>query len=366
MLYITFMYLLIILFVEEIVGESTQIKEKKIISLVNLKIIKLTSITLFLLFLLLIKWTDDWKGYEKIFYNNGKGFEYSFYLVTKLVKYLNGSYECVYYIYIFGIVFFMNKFLKKFKINVSYFLFLIFISMVFYISNQIRYFLAFFLFLNAVYYIYFNHKKLGILYYIFSIFFHYSILLLFPVIILIKCKKEKLMKKIKWICFIIFLICQKIMIIDKIKFISKIPHLKRVVEYIYRQRPTLIGVIFMLIFPIIFMGLIYILDKKIKINDENYEFLYKISIIPIIYIPLGLISIHFTYRYIIPFIITQIICLYYQIKKNRKAKYLHLIFLISLVFLYFYTFHILPPILGKNSQIESIIKVYKSSGFVIK
>lgn len=309
----------------------------------------------FFLFAIEIKTTADWNGYILYFEDENIKTDYIFRLFSRIFKIFNLEFEQLYQLHIILIGLILINFIRK--TNNSIFLVFGVYSIIYFVPiiNQIRYYLAFALFLNTCYYLYVDKKtKLSIILFILSILSHSAISLLFLFPILNKVSKKigyvKLLMISSISLFVFSFFLQTIGIVDMLN--------KYGTYFSSEGTGSLLGGL-LNIFPYITLLIVLynnnksiIKKKPYLIKDSIYILLYRLSMYTIVFIPISLYFQILSHRYVLPFTVVWL-CLYlypYQKSKNQ-VKVLQQMWLVFFVFfvLFFYNYFLSEFIFGEES-----------------
>ncbi len=312
-------------------------------------------LSIFFLFSLEIKMSADWDAYVLLFENKEAKVDPIFRYLSTIFKGFGYKFEQLYQFHIIIISLIFINFVRKVNNNI-FFVFGAYIILYFVpITNQIRYYLAFALFLNACYYLYVDKKiKLSIILFILSILSHSAISLLFLFLILNKASKKigyvKLLMISSISLFVFSFFLQTIGIVDMLN--------KYGTYFSNEGTGSLLGGLFN-IFPYITLLIVLynnnksiIKRKPYLIKDSIYILLYRLSMYSIVFIPISLYFQILSHRYVLPFTVVWL-CLYlypYQKSKNQ-VKVLQQMWLVFFVFfvLFFYNYFLSEFIFGEKS-----------------
>ena len=119
---------------------------------------------------------------------------------------------------------------------------------------------------------------------------------------------------------------------------------------------------------------IYLNHKRLmKLNSENlesdtkYQFLYKLSLYSIIFIPIGLIMQVFSQRYVLASIIIWLSYVFYSLKYEVNL-FQKMLFTTKFIFLFIVTFlyiYILPSYVFRTSGTDLIVKLFLSNSTLV-
>lgn len=324
-------------------------------------------LSLFWIFSIEIKSSADWDAYVLLFENKGANIDFFFKFLSSAFKNIGLQFEQLYQFHIILISLLFINFIRK--VNNSIFLVFGIYAILYFvpITNQIRYYLAFSLFLNGCYYLYVDKKnKLSLVVFTLAVLSHSAILGLLLFVVL-----NKFSKKIGYIKVLIITSLSLLGISFFLQVIGVVSYLDKYAVYFSKESASsFLGGLFNIFPYIILLTLIYYnYQKTIKKNlflkeDVLYTLLYKLTMYTIVFIPISFYFQVLSHRYVIPFIVVWI-CLYlypFQYLKNQ-VKSLQKIWLIFFVFflLFFYNYKFSEYILGEKSlYLTEFIKSFNS------
>lgn len=327
----------------------------------------IVALCIFCFLLLGIRYTDDWYGYDYFFENP----EASPDLLFKYLASYFGAIDLEYFklfqfhILIIGICFsfFISRFSRfPIVILISYLL-ISFVPVV----NQIRYFLAFGLFLVAVYfYIICKKKIISLFLLIIAALSHFAIVPLFILFFIFSRLQNIALKKI-FNFFIFLAVIIKVVYSLLMSMISG--HFSAYVEgdvlSSFSGGFYLTGPIFIIY---IFLFTYY---KKVGIripallNDFKFKFLFILSIYTSPLLLIGFTSQVVVHRYISVFTIVWLVFILYPLSFQKTNKYFILIVFFSFLFYLLALIYLLPfLVLGDNEFIiKSILTIESIESF---
>lgn len=327
-------------------------------------------ITLFILYstFLFISYTPDRDIYTWLLYSrelsNDK--EPIFNLIANYVRNHNYDYEGLHFIYLLLYCFLYLMFVSKFIRNVLP-ITLLYIPLVFiFFGTQLRFFLGYFFVLLSLYYLLIKKNKLlALSNFVLGIANHYSLVLFIPFYFLYRIKEKFFIKiiQISFYTFIGYLVLTNIIfnLLSGIRFVS---YLKGDLVSTY------LGGIFTFvpIIPIYFLVNSYY-KKRISlqpelIDDEKFIFLYKMSIIPSIFMGIALTIQVIGHRIIMTCVLFPIILFFYKYNEIKNLNFkIKTSIIFALVYLYlFFHFNLSTAyILGKWEGLEQIEKMILSN-----
>ena len=308
------------------------------------KLINLISIILgalvFYLFLFNVTYNTDWDNYESIFYGTSSVNDFMFSYLSNLF-YLNKlDYSKLYQLHIllmgFGFIYFASRF------NFSAIFCIISIYVMFQIiplSNQIRYFVAFSFFLIAAYnFIIAKNYIVFSVFAIISLLSHSGILSMYLFIYFFyTISSEKFPQRMAIFSVFAAIILYTLARVN-FNFSSNLD------EYLRNDVSSLLGGVYNILIWVFWVLFIYF--KHNKLNklcgniievDSKYQFLYKLSMYSIIFIPIGLIIQVFLQRYVFASIIIWLSYVFYSLKFEENLYY-QLRFITKFAFLFIASF----------------------------
>lgn len=324
-------------------------------------------IFIFYLLLFNVTYNSDWDGYYLIYKKILSTTDILFNVIADIAISQKLDYAIVYKIHIFimglGFIYFVSRFSTAaiFSVITFYILFQ-FVPL----SNQIRYYVSFSLFLIAAYSLIVRKNKLVfIILSALSLSSHLSILLMFPFIYFYyRFKDEYYLPKLllfslvfgllAYVAYSIFLIFS-----NHFAFYFEQSNLSSIAGGIFI---SLIWILWMLYIIRRNNSLLITNNASIK-DDVKYQFLYKFSLYSIIFAPAGVIIQILCHRYIMALIIVWItFILYstvYEFSLIRRLKVL--LQFSGLVIITFFYQYFLPVYLLGNSSTKLIVEILQSN-----
>jgi len=337
----------------------------------NDHIIKIISsiISAYFFYLLLynVTYNTDWDIYEQMFNGVRDSTDFLFNFLSNWY-FLNGyNYSSLYQLHIIlmgiGFIYFVSRFSNS-AIFVIILIYLIFEMIP--LSNQIRYFVAFAFFLIAIYnFIITKNYVIFLIFAFLSVLSHLGILLFYPFLYFFK--KYESGKYEKKILLYSLIIATTLYLLNYIGFVFS----NNLDSYLDKDNiSSLTGGIYNLLIWALWMFFIYLKQKRFLMLNSNiieidikYQFLYKLSLYPILFIPIGLYVQIFAHRYIFASIIIWLTYFIYSLKFEEslfhKIKSIY-IFLI-VVFVTFVYIYILPFYLFGTSVITLHQELFNSN-----
>lgn len=302
-----------------------------------------------------ITYTPDWEGYEFLMNNNNR-IEYVFTEISNFAikngltyKHVHFFYISIYTIFLLWIISIFNK-----NIFIVSLIYLIFVFLFY--TTQIRFFMGYYAGILALYYFLQDRRLiLSIALFLFAVLNHTSLLILLIYIPLYSINIYKLPKTVTIIAGVSFIFFFLIDIFTPITTLID-EDLRYSGYFSIESRSSILGgFAFLLPFFIFFPFLIKYYFKvrnnlSSQVQIKQIDFLYKMAIIPIVFIGLSLYIQIIGHRFIIPSMLMSLL-LYFQLrtydKKNNTPKYYFFAFLIFGV-LYYYL--LLPALTGSGNN----------------
>lgn len=308
--------------------------------------VAIISLFIFYLALLGVKETADSNAYIFFFENQEVKTDFMFRFLSNFFANIGLDYFYLYqfHVLLFGILF--AFFVSRFTNNI--FLILIFYLLLLYVplANQIRYYLGFGFFLNAIYFFYLTKKKFtSYLFIIISILSHSSIILLYGFILLNKFStKENFLERCFYLSAIVFVL------VFSLNTIGLNSYLGSYNDYFNIEVISSLSGGLYNIFPYIILLLLlhYRYKNSIKKydqfnNDICFQLLYKLSFYPLIFIPASLYIQILAHRFVHASLIIWLCFYCYSLiyEKSFKVYFNHVIsicFVMTCLFYYTYFF----------------------------
>jgi hypothetical protein len=334
-------------------------------------IVKAFSVLLgFLIFYaLLFTVTDnsDWEIYNSVFDGYRQSNDFIFNFICDFFSSHGYEYSAVYQFHILlmgiGFIYFISRFsIHGVFAVISIYLLLQLIPL----SNQIRYFIAFPLFLISVYELIISKNKiLFAIFTLLSFLSHAGIILMYPFLfIYYKTENENFIRKLliySALFSILFFIIYRIGLIffGQFEYYFETEMLSSIKGGIFNSLILIVWILY-----IYFRNKVLVISNQFEIeSDIKYQFLYKLSLYSIIFIPTGIIIQIISHRFVEASIIVWVTYIMYSFKYNFDIKRRILDFTIFLIlvvgsFLYIY---ILPEYLLGVSNIEAVLNLFESN-----
>jgi len=334
-------------------------------------VLKLLSVLLgFIIFYVLLFYVtdnNDWESYTSIFNGYRQSRDFMFTLICDFFSSHGYDYSVVYqfHILLMGIVFiyFISRFTVK---NVFTVISIYLLFQLIPLSNQIRYFIAFPFFLISAYeLLILNNKILFALFALLSVLSHVGIILMYPFLIIYNhIDNENILKRLliySVLLSIIFYILYNIVlnVFGSFAFYFESVMLSSISGGIFTSVILIVWIVY-----IYFRNKVLLITNQLEIEEDlKYQFLYKLSLYPMIFIPTGIIMQIVSHRYVEASIIVWVTFIMYSFKYNFEIKKRVLdltIFLVLVVgsFLYIY---ILPEYLLGVSNVEAVMNLFRSN-----
>lgn len=287
--------------------------------------------------------------------------EPTFNLIVTYIRNHNYDYQFLHFVFIsiysFIYTFLINKFSKNVFIVTILYIPLVFI----FYGTQLRYFLGYYSVLLGFYYLYVDkNKKLSVVCFTFGILSHYSLILFIPFYFLLKIKNNFFSRIVKYTLsiFVGYLILTTVVV----KILSGF----RFVSYLEGDLVSSYSGGLFTFLP--FIGIYYFSNiyykKRISLNpalknDLIFSYLYKMSIIPLIYIGVAFSAQVIGHRFIMTGLLFPILLFLYKFNEVKFNKFSYLLvfsilYILIFIHLNFSTGLVLGDWDGVN-QIEKMI-----------
>lgn len=306
--------------------------------------------------------TPDWSNYEYFFNDDAKSKELMFYYSTYLIKMYGGDFRVLHIVFTSITSILFINFISKFT-NKTILVILLYIpSVLVFYSTQIRFYLALAIILNSIYF--FNIKKkyfIAFVLFVTAFFFHYSSVLFLPFYFLLNINITNFRTK----KFIIYSILASIVFFTVINF--ALPSEFNTDYFVATFESSFLGSLYNFtpyIISFLFFLNVYKYNQVISLcrEDNKMAFLYKMSFIPYLYLPIAFRYQIIGHRFIYIVLLFQILSIIYINKNLKRIIYLRLknIFwlyiIFHIVFIYFspYLFTI------NSSSFDNLILIFSS------
>lgn len=290
-----------------------------------------------------------------------------FLLVTNYLRKHNLSYDYLHITFICIYTLMYLALFQRFKTNILITSLLYFSLIFIFYGTQLRFFLGYFAVLLALYFSYNKINFWSILLFIFGILSHYSVALLIPTYFILRIKQDfhKQILKLSFTVFLGYIVMSQIITI----LLSG----SRFYPYVSGSLvSSYIGGLFTFLpyLPIYFFIFKYykmrIIENRSLLDDANFIFLYKMSLIPALFVGIALNTQVIGHRFIMPSLIFPITFFFYRFQNINKSNKLK--FLIIFLFLYIYIFvHMnfsTAIFLNNTSVIDDISKMINSNKYL--
>lgn len=318
----------------------------------------------------LITYTPDRAIYEWWLFNPAAdNKEPTFKLISAYIRSNNLDYQFFHVtfigIYSFLLLYFINKTNKNVLLISILYLPLIFI----FHGTQLRYFLGYYAMLLGIYYLVVSKNRvLAILCFVFAISSHYSLVLFIPFYFLLKIKDNFFQKIVR--LTIIILVSYSALTTIVFKLLSGV----RFLAYLEGDLvSSFAGGIFSFapIIPIYFLTHFYYkkriaLDPNLE-NDPKFEFLYKMSINPMVFVGVALTAQVIGHRIMMTGMLFPILLFFYKYNliKNMHFKVTAtLIFILSYIMIFVHFNFSTGLFLGEWQSVEEVGKMLKSNSLI--
>ena len=318
---------------------------------------------------LLFNITDnsDWENYEVYFNGYNETTDFLFSYISDVFSNNGYDYIAVYKFHILimgiGFIYFASRFSfsNVFAVISCYLLFQ-FVPL----SNQIRYYVAFTFFLISIYSLIVTKNKISFaIFAILSVLSHSAILLMYPFLYFYyKTSNEDFLGKLLLYSLLFSFLCVIIYRIGLLLFNQFTSYFETEVL------SSISGGVFNNLILVVWIFYIYVRNKVLVrsnqveiVSDIKYQFLYRLSLYSIVFIPTSIIIQIISHRYVAASVIIWVTYIMYSFKyditiKRRILQLTIFLFLIIGSFLYFY---ILPEFLLGTSNLEAVSDLFDSN-----
>ncbi|MDO9254788.1 MAG: EpsG family protein [Bacteroidales bacterium] len=324
-----------------------------------------------------VTYNSDWDAYYNKYYQIAENSDILFNIISSFYLARGSDYSNVYHFHIvligIGFFYFASRF------SYSGILTIISIYLLFQlvaVSNQIRYFVAFPLFLIAAYNLIVRQNKFFFfLWGILSVSSHLGIILMYPFIYFYyKISSEQYFKKL--ILYSLVFAGSTYLIYAAFLIYVNFLHFSAYFDQSWLS--SFSGGLLNSTIWILWLVYIFLKNKRLSVShskaletDIKYQFLYKLSLYTVIFFPASLILQILCHRYMIASLIVWIIFIIYSLQyESSLLKRLGAISIfIGLVVVTFIYQYILPRILIGNADfepIEQIFELFYSNTFFYK
>lgn len=327
-------------------------------------------ITYFLIILVCgkVTYTPDWEGYEYLIISPNR-LELFFKYISEYALNKGYIYKDVHFFYISLYTIFLLWFISAFNNNVFIVSFLYLIFVFLFYTTQIRFFMAYYAGILALYYfLYYKRYNLSLSLFIFAFLNHYSIIILLLYIPFYSIDVRKL-KKVVYIisvsCIIFFLILDSFFPLTAL-LNSEVRYLGYLKSDLRSSALGGLAFFFPYIIYLPFLTSYYFKLRKMIHNKEiikKIDFLFKMTIIPYIFIGISIYIQIIGHRFVIPSLFISLL-LYFQLSKIDKSKKSIAFFILFISFGIIYNYFLLPSIL--NSDSFEVISMMLESNQIIQ
>lgn len=280
----------------------------------------LLGITIFYVLLYNVTYNSDWDAYYNTYYKVIERSDLLFNLISDIYLGWGYDYSSVYKLHVFligiGFFYFISRFSYSgiFGVISIYLLFQLIP-----VSNQIRYYVAFPLFLIAVYNLIVKQNKFNfVLFGILSVTSHLGILLMYP-FIYFYYKNNSKQYFIKLLLY--GLVFAAFTYIVYTGFLLYITHFHFSSYFDQSLLSSFAGGLYNSTIWMLWLIFIFIKNKKIAAThseeietDAKYQFLYKLSLYSVIFYPASLIIQILCHRYMMASLVVWILYIFYSMK----------------------------------------------------
>ncbi|WDF48318.1 EpsG family protein [Chryseobacterium sp. KACC 21268] len=308
---------------------------------------------LILVFSVGVTYTADWQMYYWFFKYEEDTTDKVYYSLTLLFKKWGLPFEDLFKFHIVAINVLYYFLIRKFTRNYFYVMLVFVVINYVHSVNQLRFFLGLPIIQIGFYYLLYKRNLLiSLPLLVLGVLCHSALVLLLILIPMFYISQQKYLKKILVATAVSSVI---ILIALKTGLMAILLHFSAYFED--DATSSFLGGLFNAFPYIIYITFLYIENKKmIKIfpeyeNDKLYQYLYKLTFFPVIFIPPAFVAPVLGHRYVIPFIVIWVIFYLYIIKdlnhKQRFTKFLVFMMIHIIVTCFYYIF---PDFIAKDNH----------------
>ena len=352
-------FLVIIFFIHFIFGQIIENLPSKLVS----TFFNLLLFSLILFFSVGLTYTADWQMYYWFFKNEDDKTDYVYYKLTLLFKQWGLSFDDLFRFHIIAINVLYYFLIRRFTRNYFYVMLVFIVINYVHSVNQLRFFLGLPIIHLGFYYL-FQKKKLliAIPLFILSCLCHSALVLLLLLITLFYLSMKRYMLFLILSTIFSFII---VLILVKTGLIFALMHFG---DYFQdEETSSFLGGLFNAFPYIIYLSFLYIENKRIikkfpqYLEDKMYQYLYKFSFFPVIFVPPAFVAPVIGHRYVIAFLIFWIMFYLYLIKGlDRQQRFLKFLMFTCVNILVACFYYILPDYFAKENhyliELESMLK----------
>lgn len=315
-----------------------------------------------------IKYTADTEFYKVFYEIQWEDTDLMYFFLTKKFNQFGFSYFDLYKFYIVTYILLHYYLISRFNKNVFYIFLVYFILNYVQFVNQIRYYMAFPLFLLSLYFFIIEKKIiLAIIFTMLAFISHSAIALLYvfvPMFYFLNTKSY--FKTVFVISGIVFLI---VLALYQFGLATYLEHFG---EYFNSEMTSsFLGGLFNALPSVVYIIFLYILDKKYRMkyeykNDKYYQFISKLSFFTVIFIPSSFFIQVLCHRYVFPFLIIWVIHILYIIRnfsQQKKMIYFFTVFLIN-IFVGLLIYFMPSLIINSSFYYDELSEIIKSIDYL--
>lgn len=292
--------------------------------------------------------------------------EPTFQIIAAYIRKHNYSYQFMHVTFIAVYSLIYLYFVSRFSRNV-YAITLLYIPLIFiFYGTQLRYFLGYYAVLLGFYYLLVSKRKmLALACFIFAVCSHYSLLLFIPFYFLYNIKGNFYSRILK-IAFVIFVgyTVLTTVIFDLLSWIRFIYYLKG--DLVSSYAGGLFS--FAVLIPVyVFVQQYYkgrLKENPELLNDSKFVFLYKFSLLPLVYLGIAISAQVVGHRFIIMGMLIPILFFFYRWdefeNKAKKARYTA-VFILLYIFVFIHLNFSVAWIMGEWEMVEEMQKMIWSN-----
>jgi hypothetical protein len=314
-----------------------------------------------------VNYNNDWDVYEAIFNGHLESNDILFNKLSSLLAVRGYDYVSVYKLHIFLIGTFFFYFVSRISyadIFVVISIYLLFQTVP--VSNQIRYYLAFSLFLSAAStFIIHGNTLFFVLLSILAVLSHFGIILMFPFLFLYYLKNDrKYLRTLFLFGIFLGLIIYSIVGLDQILSTVYSSYLD------FDSLSSIPGGLLNNSIWILWLIFIFFIKRRLEkhsfailYGDVKFQFLYKLSFYCIVFYPASIVIQILSHRYIAASLLVWLTFYFYSLnyESSIRAKFFSLLLFFLLITLTFSYIYYLPFILLGIQTTDSLFLIFSSN-----
>lgn len=316
-----------------------------------------------------VEYTPDMKGYMVLFELEDFKQEPFFEISKKVVKWMKGDFKTLNDFYVACYTFILLYFISKFNKNLFLIILLYFPIVFLYYTTQIRFFFGYFFVILAFYLYFINGDRLySYIIFLLALSSHYSLFLSIPIFLLIRVSSLNLIRIVPVIA-----IASGVFYHFFAHFFLEILNLDtNYQDYLSANLVSSFsgGLFTLLPYMVYYLAIIIVYRSLLKSNrdlrivDERMEFLFKLSVIPFIFVGVSFTTQEIARRFIMPSILFHFL-FYLSIQRTVVTERGLNPILICIAYpLFFFIYMIYMPFVlldGKSYFIDTLSAVLSSN-----